>query len=144
MTRTVETNQRIYFDLDPSGRYLITGNQSTFSLHNLLWLVQYTNRLNAQETRTVASVFGTLRKVSSHPTKAVKVFPSFHPKWSNKECTKIASMASGKMIVIRVFDISYIHGIEELKLSLFSLRLNSFIAVILGCLWLPQVPDKDT
>ena len=25
MNRVIETNQRIYFDLDPSGRYLITG-----------------------------------------------------------------------------------------------------------------------
>nr|CAG4647080.1 EOG090X06W9 [Megafenestra aurita] len=28
MRRTVETNQRIYFDLDPSGRYLISGDTS--------------------------------------------------------------------------------------------------------------------
>nr|CAG4641725.1 EOG090X06W9 [Eurycercus lamellatus] len=30
MNRKVETNQRIYFDLDPSGRYLITGDTSGF------------------------------------------------------------------------------------------------------------------
>lgn len=30
MNRTVETNQRIYFDLDPSGHYLISGTGKTF------------------------------------------------------------------------------------------------------------------
>jgi hypothetical protein len=30
MIRTVETNQRIYFDLDPSGHYLISGTAKNF------------------------------------------------------------------------------------------------------------------
>lgn len=30
MKRTVETNQRIYFDLDPSGRYLFSGDTGGF------------------------------------------------------------------------------------------------------------------
>jgi hypothetical protein len=30
MNRTVETNQRIYFDLDPSGHYLISGTAKNF------------------------------------------------------------------------------------------------------------------
>ena len=33
MKRTVETNQRIYFDLDPSGRYLISGKRPTKSIN---------------------------------------------------------------------------------------------------------------
>nr|CAG4650181.1 EOG090X06W9 [Sida crystallina] len=73
MKRTVDTNQRIYFDLDPSGRYLISGETSGLAQ---IWDTQIGLEMKASEDplTTILPAFAQTRAhsdctngISCHP-----------------------------------------------------------------------------
>nr|CAG4643232.1 EOG090X06W9 [Ilyocryptus agilis] len=76
VNRTVETNQRIYFDLDPSGRYLITGDTNGFVT---IWDTQRVMEISAGSTSESAPASTTSEMIRWRVHNDCTNGVSFHP-----------------------------------------------------------------